>query len=270
MIRLAGQAICFDFHPCVLIVPALSLDQAKGWNGERYRAIVMVGEPVREEEADLPVGRVCQAIGMQTFTDNPASPDEVEAALSLLSRVVLGLAYSLRYRSAQMQEFMNETQETRLARLRAMFVANTGQGVIVPAPNPDPPGPLRVRAVQFRGPQDPDRTEHLAPDPLLLAAKAAHNWSSRWNQPLLAAAEPEEDEFDDELHQLAREQYLERHDNKLRPSDDPTELAAQLGQPTGYQGEEDGISLGENSGEELPPEEACGPPRRAEGSIHAN
>jgi hypothetical protein len=94
---------------------------------------------------------------------------------------------------------------------------------------------------------------------LLLAAKAAANWSSRLRQPLLAAAEPEEDPFDDELHQLALEQYLEWHDKRLRPPDDPNELAVQLGQPMGYQGEKDGSS--ENAIDDSPSNEACDPSR---------
>jgi hypothetical protein len=271
MIRLAGQAICYDQHPGVLIVPALNLDQVKGWNGERYRAVVMVGEPVREEDAALPVRGVCQAIGMTNPTDHPASPEEVEVARLLLSQVVKGLAYSLKYRSEFKRRFMNRSQRNTLDRLRTTFDANTGQGVIVPAPNPAPPPgrpPPRVLAVQFRGPQDPDRTEHLAPDPWFLAAKAATNWSLRLRQPLLAAvAEPEPDDpFDDELHQLAREEYLERHDSRLRPPDDPKELALRLGQPAGYQGVEDDRPMDESASEGSLSMEACDPSRLDEAS----
>jgi hypothetical protein len=76
---------------------------------------------------------------------------------------------------------------------------------------------------------------HPAPDPLLLAVKAAINWSRRHEQPLRAAGERPEEQ--DELDDLAEEEYLEWCDNFHRPqgSDD---LALGLGQPFGYQGED--------------------------------
>jgi hypothetical protein len=73
-------------------------------------------------------------------------------------------------------------------------------------------------------------TGHPAPDPLLLAVRAAVIWSWRNNQKLLAAGEiPEEDEFDI----LAHEQYLMWRDHSHRPKswDD---LARGLHQQNGY------------------------------------
>jgi hypothetical protein len=89
----------------------------------------------------------------------------------------------------------------------------------------------RVRLVQF---YDHAATEgHPAPDPVLLAAKTARNWCQTHGQLLKAVAEPEVDS-EDELDDLALEQYLEWRQNLVRPKtwDD---LARGLGQPHGYQ-----------------------------------
>jgi hypothetical protein len=42
-IRIAAQKEYFDNHPRVLIVPVMDLETIKSWNGEGYKAVVMVG-----------------------------------------------------------------------------------------------------------------------------------------------------------------------------------------------------------------------------------
>ena len=80
---------------------------------------------------------------------------------------------------------------------------------------------------------------HPAPDPLLLAAKAARNFTSFHDQHLKAAAEPQEEEWEkDELQQLAFEEYLDYCRNSHRPKT-REDLARGLGQPFGYQPAQD-------------------------------
>jgi hypothetical protein len=74
---------------------------------------------------------------------------------------------------------------------------------------------------------------HPAPDPLLLAVRAAVNWSWRNNQKLLASGEPEEE---DELDVLALEEFLEWQREELRPKT-WEDLARGLHQLHGYQEE---------------------------------
>jgi hypothetical protein len=79
----------------------------------------------------------------------------------------------------------------------------------------------------------------LAPDPVLLAVKAAIHWPRLNNQPLRVAGEPLKEE--DELDVLANEQYLQMHVDQNRPKT-RDDLAHGLCQPLGYQGD-DGVSV---------------------------
>jgi hypothetical protein len=55
---------------------------------------------------------------------------------------------------------------------------------------------------------------HVAPDPMLLAFRAAINWSRRHHQQMFAVAEPREltDESEDDLDAIAMEDYLKWRD----------------------------------------------------------
>jgi hypothetical protein len=71
--------------------------------------------------------------------------------------------------------------------------------------------------------------KHMAPDPLLLLARAALVFSSRHgNRFATGAEEPPED--DDWRHQYEEERFVDYLQSTLRPPDDPIELARALGQ----------------------------------------
>jgi hypothetical protein len=70
---------------------------------------------------------------------------------------------------------------------------------------------------------------HPAPDPLLLAIRAAVNWSWRNNQKLLSSGEPEKEE--DELDVLALEEFWQREELRPKTRED---LARGLHQVHGY------------------------------------
>jgi len=232
-IRLACQYDLFDQEPCVLIIPILDLDEMKRWNGEGYNALVMCGSIVDTSDPPrvvIEASSVCQRIGM--IERGPiASAPQIEKARQLLEHVLLGMAYSLLNRC---QEKWNELFAAE--DLRSSFLSPTG---IMKLQVPDAVASkekLKVRVVEFSNHTalNGEATEgHPAPDPLLLAVKAAINWSRRNKQPLRAAGEPPEEE--DELDVLAEEQYLQMCDDQYRPKtwDD---LARGLGQPLGYQG----------------------------------
>jgi hypothetical protein len=249
-IRLPGQRYFLEAAPCVLVVPVLSLEQAKDWNGEGYRAVVVVGPWGCNSVKD-----VCRAIAMQKKKEPFAGPGEVEIARHLLERVVRGLACSLLQRFPDaVAGRLNAAQKAALDELRAKL---RGRGLVVPKASGGGGGgrraarccepPPRVRMVEFGSASSssppPSATGlHPAPDPLLLAVRAAVNWSARHGQRLLPAAAAEhKDDTDDELDRLAEEEFLEwreeeqeRQERQWRhPSE--AELARRLGQPHGYQ-----------------------------------
>jgi hypothetical protein len=206
-IRLAGQATFLDKYPCVLIVPAMTVSEMKNWNGGEYKAIVLVGACDGATLSDI-----CAGIRMNEIVPKVASPGQIEAARGLLESVVLGLAYSFHHRSKYFGGFLSETQGRKFQRLVGRFQTIVGDKVFVPKPNPSLSGSqLRVRHVSFASATD--EGGHPAPDPWLLAARAAVTWSRRHFQQLLAEGEPEEldgmDEADKVLDVLGVENFLE-------------------------------------------------------------
>jgi hypothetical protein len=239
-IRLSGHAECYDQRPCVLIVPTMTLDEVKSWNGQGYQAVVLVGPPPRDdgtldsddddEDADH-VQSICAGIHLLDAGD-VALPNQVEAARTLLSHFVLGFAYSLLHRSLTYRQYMSRRQRGELDRRRRVFCENAAAGVVLPAaaePHPPPQRPWKMRLVSFRGATDARSNHHVAPDPFLLTVKAAVNWSRRHHQQLLAAPEPH-DEGLDEPELYALEEYMAWHARAIRPPENRDELAAQLGQ----------------------------------------
>jgi hypothetical protein len=236
-IRLDVQGEVFDRNPCLLIVPIMTLDQMKDWNGLGYEAIVMPGAWVNKKGEVTTVARVCRLINMLKV-DQTASPEEIEVARVLLAAVVRGMAYSLKIlehsnlpgkSAAKLEELKNEF----------IFFNGTTSGVTVPIQKHDAgTGDLRVRKVTF-GPVG-DMTMHPAPDPLLLAVKAAVIWSTRNGQQLLAGGEVKDD-TDDALSIQALEEYMAMVDQLHRPKSQE-DVAAALGQRDGYHATKAGAS----------------------------
>jgi hypothetical protein len=223
-IRLRGQAEYFDLRPNLLIVPVLSVDAMKNWNGQGYSAVVIAGEFDRISAAS-----VYQGIDFGSARIEYASTSEIEVARQSLEQAVLGLSYSLLHRINQLEAGVKKSLTlTRLKVLRARHGATNRSGIIVPKPS----GRIWLRVAKVTFEAHSTAKGHPAPDPLLLAAKSAINWSWRHGQQLLAAGEPPEE---DELDILAEEQYLEWRDSCIRPGSFE-KVAIGLGQPNGYQG----------------------------------
>jgi hypothetical protein len=249
-ISLGDQKSFFDERPCVLIVPALALEVVKDWGGGGYKAIVMIDE-WRDEKTDTLTTRskVCRGIDMLDKAE-PASPADVELARKLLEQVVLGMAYSLNIGSTKREASLSEGQLKTLKDLRNAYIPVDGtRGVCVPRAQPELAP--RVRVVEFHDVTNED--EHPAPDPFLLAVRAAVTWSERNHKPLLAAAGPRGeseggDEGDEDLHNQAMDEFLDWRKDRWRPHS-REDLAAGLHQNFGYQGGGDeGRSASRGSG----------------------
>jgi hypothetical protein len=246
-VRLSGQYYFFDQSPNVFIIPVMSVEEMREWNGTGYKAIVM---PAKTEEVEA--SYACTAIWM--IQEGPvAKPIEIEKARTLLEQVLLGMAYWLTHVSPKIVADLDESKtdepeiekvdgvREKLQDLCQEFTNMTRKGVTVPcAVSNQDPSQLKVRIVTF---SDHSSEEgHPAPDPLLLTAKAACNWSALYKQPLKAAAEPQAEELEsDELYHLAEEEYLEHRRNAWRPKT-WEDLARGLGQPHGYQHGQEGES----------------------------
>jgi hypothetical protein len=200
-IRLRNQAEFFDQKPCLLIVPVLTVDEMKAWNGEGYNAVVIAGEYDSTNAAE-----VYKSIGLREGVVKDATRSEIEIARTSLEAVVLGLSYSLFHRSQKVEVGLSKQALERLDELRKRPSAIDLSGIIVPKRS-DLSG-VRVARVTFA--HHNSTKGHPAPDPLLLAVKSSINWSWRNKQKLLAAGErPDEDEEDVQQEELDCEWFFD-------------------------------------------------------------
>jgi hypothetical protein len=219
-LRLPNQGELYDRKPCIMIVPVMTLDEVKGWNGGGYEALVMAGP-----HGETGISRVCAGMDMQS-RGTEASDADIEVARSMLKQVLCGLARSLMREGRDLPD----SQIEALNELKKPFQTPQTMRLQVPISSKRN---LRVRKVSF---SQYGGTEgvHPAPDPLLLTVKAAINWSWRHEQQILAGGELSDDDEASELSVMAEEQYLEWQQDMLRPKN-RQDLAQGLGQPNGYQ-----------------------------------
>jgi hypothetical protein len=190
-IRLNKQAEHFDKNPRVLIVPILTVDQMKTWNGDAYDAIVLAGG-----YGDFSAIQVYCELLMYRDEMTDAMPHQVETARESLTAIVLGLMYSLHERTNSLLRDLGDNEVSK--RILRDFRANTtgpyqGLGIAVPE-SKSPTDQIRVCLIRF---QDHSKSGgHPAPDPILLGVKSAVNWSRRHSQQMLA--QDLEDDDDDE------------------------------------------------------------------------
>ncbi len=230
-IRLIIEDEIFDEKACLLIVPIMSLEAVRNWNGQGYEAIVLPEVDVGNE---IEIDCICSAVGMskipQDIDATIASDDQVDEARVLLESVLRGLAYSLVHNNRP------PTVDAEVAAIltRSRNIVSDIGGVTVPldAGNRNNPEDRPVRKISFG--DDGDETRHMAPDPLLLAVKAAVSWSKRHGQQLLVAGERPDEDIDS-LSLLEEEMHAERIDQACRP-ETSEDLAAGLGQSNGFQG----------------------------------
>jgi hypothetical protein len=240
-IRLPKQKEYFDTDPCMFIIPVMTLEEVKTWNGGKYPAIFLAGDhSCYDHHPSIHATKVYEET-LWDFIDQ-ATEDQIKTACELLKSTVLGLAYSYLYRKKEVLAAASKKSKRAYANLHAdndrsakdrleMFVLKrnpnglTGDGVIVPRLSDDLPDPLRVALIQFCSHDEHDG--HPAPDPMLLVIKSAANWSWRHGQKLIATGERPEEE--DEMDTMENEAFCAFRDASLK-TDPPEELAIRLHQ----------------------------------------
>jgi hypothetical protein len=180
-IRLDCQETYLDKYPCVIIVPMLTLEGVKFWNGEPYEAIVLAGYwnyMDQEEHIFVPAAQIYASINasanMQNndnFANFLATRNECKKSCLLLKRYIFFVIKAFRAHVNLMRANANDLENF------AEWKRNLDKGwVPVPFSNEWDVDGMKVRKVSFaasRAPVNP------APDPVLLLAKAASNWLKR-------------------------------------------------------------------------------------------
>jgi hypothetical protein len=175
-----------------------------------------------------------------TSVGDDATYNDLTTACELLRNVLCGLAHSFvkERRQEGVQNTRGNLSEGGLESLNVL-----GQVTVPSMPNNEQVAPRRVRIIRFGDPGG-----HMAPDPLLLAVKAAVTWSERHEQQLLAKGEVKDDDVTS-LSELALEQYAEWQEQCCR-AQTLEELAIGLGQPNGFRANDVSVDFGYTSYED--------------------
>ncbi|KAG7373593.1 hypothetical protein IV203_034317 [Nitzschia inconspicua] len=240
-IRMSNQDRVFDGEsPKVILIPTMSLESAKAWKGEAYTALFAAGLPNKLGNNDVTrVPSDYKAVGLispdavYNGTIRDASAIEIEKAKGTLTHAVLALRDYLRHTTARdrIREFrIGDTYVRRVT--DSHKYANESQ-CLLPEPNEENQNRKPLCLVQFGNVGDEDK--HPAPDPLLLAYKAAAIWGMVTEMRLVANGEAHDPSADiSEGDYLAELAFLEARSGFKRPQT-WEELAIGLGQPNGYQ-----------------------------------
>jgi hypothetical protein len=170
-IILTSHDVSFEYNPYILIIPILSVDQSRDWNGEGYDAVFLAASYGRFPAYLVYTRSLANYIidrDIESDTDF-ATPEEIDTARNLLSCVLQTLSVSRCDRTDSANACLPD------------FSAENG----VPVPMAkDGNAVFRVRKVTFDDVQQ-SKGGNPAPDPTLLVLKAAESWTRLCSFPLL-------------------------------------------------------------------------------------
>ena len=196
-IRLVDHQSYFDRFPCVIIVPIMSVEEARSWNGGAYDAIFLAGD---WECDNIPIDAASVYRRMQAkhnmyernvLNDSClASEEQCIIACHLLKQMILSVcdsATSSAHLLANLDTSRYEIFDEWKRHVTQLHMAP------VPISNRWENGSdaMKVRKVTFS-------TINRVPDPVLLLAKAASNWLKRHQIGILPTCGDDDDNDDDD------------------------------------------------------------------------
>jgi hypothetical protein len=242
-IRLSNQADYLDRYPCVLIIPLLTRKGMIGWKGEGYDAIVLAGDWTSER---IKADAVYVAIGA-TIKDKDefqfANVGECNMACTLLEQMISFVCTEF-VNSTFTSEFLSEnlpkvtTEDTTESNQQSRFdtwkaaiekIKKVGVPLPVTIENAWANNTMNVRKISFSelstsNENTGSENMHVAPDPVLLLAKAASNWMKREGLHILPVCSDDESETSsDYVMSLNEEWAIRGWSNIVSPKEKPTE-----------------------------------------------
>lgn len=234
-LRLQQQGKVMDgTTPLLLIVPCMTLQEAKGWRGEGYKALVLAGFPdgitnipqdyLEDASATVDAKRLASEAFMHANMTNrelrhryensiKVSPEEkarhLEKARTGLEQAVLGLT---EYLKGMKKRDLKDLQHENQTKLKERSQSLPGQ---VAVPKTRAPLDKPVLFVDF-GILDQAGT-HPAPDPVLLLSKAANVWGTMTGFTILANGQLADDEDCESMDEAAEEDFCMSFRNSALP-----------------------------------------------------
>jgi hypothetical protein len=181
-IRLVSQEIYLDKFPCVIIVPIMTLEEVRNWQGERYDAIVLAGnwsykENDNEEPVVVPAAKayegICAWHNMLNIANCLAIKDECSKACLLLEQFIVCVCKTFNGTTDLHKNFEGAKTRGNVDEWKKNIPIKEAPVPVSGDWNDDT---MKVRKVSFA---ESKEMENPAPDPVLLLAKAASNWLKR-------------------------------------------------------------------------------------------
>ena len=248
LIRLDSQDQVLDGNsPLLLVVPVMTLDEAKAWNGEEYKAVILAGLPgelvyvpvsyneINTKPAETYIGIAANQIdsklyeNLDTMKINKEEEDEMlEIARKSLEGTLLALIGYVNY-MAGMNPVDDVVPDEIIEKFRALLgvLRDNKRNVVIPKKKDSQEERKPLLYVTFGtsiNKEDYDNhtrgQEKLfpAPDPLLLLAKAAAVWGCMTDARLIANGEDDDDSlstFDDEVLTSVCADVYSGYDDKI-------------------------------------------------------
>ena len=250
-LRLNRQGLVLDGdRPTMLYVPCMTLQEAKGWRGEGYKALVLAGFP--DGITNIPQSYLVEEPGLvsdrknlawetmansgmnsiqlqEKYENTPKMSQEekagwLEKARLGLEKAVLGLAEYVKQWGELGEDDLECLKQSNRYLLKERSSKFSDLGVPVPKALPVPTKP--VLFVDFGGVGESNA--HPAPDPELLFAKAGTVWGMLNDVAILANGKPEDEEDSDSLDEEAEEVFC---DNFRNTSPIPNEISVMVTTP---------------------------------------
>ena len=224
-----GHGIFLDDNPLWMVIPILSVDGMKNWRtGREYWVMVIAGSMPNVDDSDAEVYKALVTVGYEKSVREKCTWEDIQLATELLCNLVKAHADVLTGRLKR--DGTRSSRITPIDLFHNNFAGNTRLEVLSKRHqmnetlNELKDHKVKVPHMRDAGDKDWEVLKvHLTgkiPDPMLVATKAAINWSARCGQKLLpsCSVQPEVDPKEEELYEIAREYYETAVEGASHPS----------------------------------------------------
>ncbi|KAG7372696.1 ribosome recycling factor [Nitzschia inconspicua] len=205
--------------PTVLIVPVMTLDDAKNWKGEGYSAICLAGYPSGSPFGVIDASNIYTDItlGSKSLLDDDhprdAKPEEVNIACDFLRTAILAL-HDMIANLSQDELTLGKNSNHKANTLQQ--ASEEARHLLCKVPGPVTPlGEKPACLLTFGGHEDVDM--HPAPDPLLLVLKSANVFGIMAGMKMLDNGSSDDDSDISMGDIIEEEAFLEARERALRP-----------------------------------------------------
>lgn len=237
LVAFAAQKEWFDANSGVMILPVMTVHEARSWDGGPYSVVVLCNDGSTARKHHCTAADIARHIHLNSPANVTldADMDDIIKAHSLLQHSIKASAYVLETKAcpenaSSLWKRYQESLLTLRSGGRGVDANVPDNGVLVPlAPN-KPDNKLIVKVdlgnCLSSGLQEGDTVAY--PDPILLAFKTSVNWTREYNFQLIAEAEHEHSEPSTDLDGLEEVQVSADDEKSLVSALSATTLSLHL------------------------------------------